>query len=56
MSLVSFFAKNSNQPTVLADRNQLLHFKTTRTLVSPVYNKTNAVVTETHQGLKSCSV
>lgn len=46
MSLLSFSAKGNNKPTVLADRNQLLQFKTTQTLASPVYNKRDAVVTD----------
>lgn len=42
MTLLSFSAKNKNKSTVLEDRNRLLQFKTTWTLVSLVSNKTDA--------------
>lgn len=41
MTLVGFLAKSNNKSTVLADRNQLIQFKTTWTLLSSISNKTD---------------
>lgn len=39
MTLISFLVKSNNKSTVLADRNQLIQFKTTWTLLSSIYNE-----------------